>query len=309
MDVSTARARSRSYASLAQGLAGPEEGLEAEYTRLFVGPGRPVAHPCESVYREGQVMGECTLAVRERYAEEGLGPEDQLLPDHVAVELEFMSYLARKEAEAWEENDVDRAEAYLRQEESFLREHLGRWLPSFCKRLLAGEAHPFYAGLAQRAWEQVAEDMAELRSWLRASAPSSIGDSDGWTVALGPECTLCGLCARVCLPGALRLTRDRGEMQLVFRVEVCDGCAACQQWCPEQAVIVERSARFEGGRVVLVNSPLVICPRCGEPTVSAVLVDKLQERMAAVNEGVRQRLGLCPTCKALFGGNSLAEED
>jgi len=309
MDVDTARARSRTYTSLAQGFAGPEEGLGGEYTRLFVGPGRPIAHLYESVYREGRVMGDCTLAVRERYAEEGLGPEDHLLPDHVAVELEFMAHLARKEAEAWEEGDVDRAETCLRQQESFLREHLGRWLPSFCQRVLTGEAHPFYASLAQRAWKHVAEDIAQVRSWLSTAATDWIDEIHGWTVAVAPECTLCGLCERVCIPRALRLSHGGGEMQLRFCPGLCDGCGACEQWCPERAVTVEPSPASEGAGVVLLRSPLVICPGCGEPSLSAALLDRLQKRTAAADEGLRWRLSLCPTCKASSWGNSLAEED
>ena len=49
-----------------------ETGLEAEFTRLFLGPGRPVAPVHESVYREGRVMGETSLAVRRHLAGEGL---------------------------------------------------------------------------------------------------------------------------------------------------------------------------------------------------------------------------------------------
>ena len=309
MDVDTARARSRAYTSLAQGFAGPEEGLGGEYTRLFVGPGRPIAHPYESVYREGRVMGDCTLAVRECYAEEGLGPEDHLLPDHVAVELEFMAHLARKEAEAWEEGDSDRAETCLRQQESFLREHLARWLPSFCQRVLAGEAHPFYADLAQRAWKQVAEDVAQVRSWLKTAATGWIDEIHGWTVGVVPECTLCGLCARVCIPRALRLSQNGGEMRLRFCPGLCDGCGACEQWCPERAVTIEPSPASEGADVVLLSSPLAICPECGEPSLAAVLLDHLQRRTTAHNEGLRRRLSLCPTCKASSWGNALAKED
>jgi hypothetical protein len=78
MDVDTARARSRIYAQLAQGFSGPEEGLEAEYARLFVGPGKPIAHPYESVHRERRMMGDCALVVRSLYAGEGLIPEANL---------------------------------------------------------------------------------------------------------------------------------------------------------------------------------------------------------------------------------------
>lgn len=306
MDASTAQARSRTYAALAQDFAKPQEDLEVEYARLFVGPGRPVAHPYESVYREGKTMGDCTLAVRQSYAAEGLAPEGHSLPDHVALELEFMAHLARREAEAWERDEEEEALACLRQQEAFLGEHLGRWLPRFCRRVLAGEAHPFYARLAQRAWEHVAQDMAQVRAFL---GTAELADERGrWTVAVGSECTLCGLCARLCPREALRLIQDEGGICLLFDPALCDGCAACQQWCPEGAVTVEPSPPAEGQRV-LMRSPLVTCPGCGQPHLSAALLARVRERAAGDDEGLRRRLALCPACKASAPISSLVKED
>jgi TorA maturation chaperone TorD/Pyruvate/2-oxoacid:ferredoxin oxidoreductase delta subunit len=306
MNASTAQARSRTYAALAQDFAGPQEGLEVEYARLFVGPGRPVAHPYESVYREGRVMGDCTLAVRQSYAAEGLAPEGHSLPDHVAVELEFMAHLAQREAEAQERGDEEEALAYLRQQEAFLSEHLGRWLPRFCQRVLAGGAHPFYADLAQRTWQHVAQDIAQVRAWLSAG---ELADERGhWTVAVGSACTLCGLCARLCPQEALRLTRDEGEVCLLFDSSLCDGCAACQQWCPEGAVTVEPSLPVEG-QCILARSPLVTCPGCGRPYLSIALLSQVLERAAGDDEELRRRLALCPACKASSPISSLVKED
>ena len=306
VDTSTAQARSRTYAALAQDFARPQEGLEAEYTRLFIGPGRPVAHPYESVYREGQVMGDCTLKVHQRYSAEGLTPEEHLLPDHVAVELEFMAHLSRREAEARERDDEEGAVACLRQQESFLGQHLGRWLPSFCQRVLAGEAHPFYASLAQRTWEHVAQDMAQVRAWLGGTESADQGGH--WTVAVGPECTLCGLCAQLCVRKALQLSQDKRETCLLFDPAVCNGCAACQQWCPEGAATVESSPSAEGQRALLVSSPAAVCAGCGEPYLSAALLARVQERAAGDDERLRWQLRLCPACKTSSPISSLVKE-
>jgi TorA maturation chaperone TorD/formate hydrogenlyase subunit 6/NADH:ubiquinone oxidoreductase subunit I len=306
MDASTAQARSRIYAALAQDFARPQEGLETEYARLFVGPGRPVAHPYESVYREGWVMGDCTLAVRQSYAVEGLAPEGHSLPDHVALELEFMAHLGRREAEAREQGDEEEALICLRQQEAFLGEHLGRWLPRFCQQVLAGEAHPFYASLAQRTWEHVAQDMAQVRAWLNAAEP--VDERGRWTVAVGSECTLCGLCARLCQQETLRLTQDEGEVCLLFDPAPCNGCAACQQWCPEGAVTIELSPSAEGQRV-LTRSPLVTCPGCGRPYLSAALLAKVREQTGGEDECLQRRLALCPACKASPPISSFVKED
>ncbi len=305
MNANTAQARSRTYAALAQDFARPQEGLEAEYARLFVGPGRPVAHPYESVHREGWVMGDCTLAVRQSYAVEGLAPEGHSLPDHVALELEFMAHLARREAEARERDDEEEALACLRQQEAFLGEHLGRWLPRFCQQVLAGEAHPFYASLAQRTWEHVAQDMAQVRTWLNAAEPAERGS---WTVTVSPECTLCGLCVRLCPREALRLIQDEDEMCLRFDPAPCDGCAACQQWCPEGAVTIELLPSAEGQRV-LMRSPLATCPGCGQPYLSVALLAQVLEQAAGDDEELRRRLTLCAACKASSPISSGVKED
>jgi DMSO reductase family type II enzyme chaperone len=123
--------------------------LEIEYNRLFVGPGRPQAPPYESFYRDkwGLVMGASAREVERRYAEAGLGmaPDHRELPDHVATELGFMAYLAIKEAEA----DEGERRIWLERERSFLRDHLGRWLPPFCRRVEEASRHPFYTALAE----------------------------------------------------------------------------------------------------------------------------------------------------------------
>ena len=113
MDAKAASQRSRTYAELAQAFSKAEPGLEQEFTRLFLGPGRPVAHPYESVYREGRMMGETTLDVRRRLAEEGLTANGQRLPDHVAIELAFMAHLTAREALAWDAGDSDEAVSKL----------------------------------------------------------------------------------------------------------------------------------------------------------------------------------------------------
>jgi TorA maturation chaperone TorD/Pyruvate/2-oxoacid:ferredoxin oxidoreductase delta subunit len=306
-NATTARQRSGTYHELAQAFSGARSGLESEFTRLFLGPERPVAYPYESVYREGKVMGDCTVAVRQHYTAEGLASEDHFLPDHVAVELEFMAHLALREAEAWERDDEDEALACLRRQEAFLSEHLGRWLPSFCQRVLASEAHPFYASLAQRTWEHIAQDIGRVRTWLRATEP--VDERNGWTVSVESKCSLCGLCTRLCPRRALRITQDTDEMCLLFDPTACDGCAACQQWCPEVAVTVDPSPRGEEEPVLLISSPLVICPRCGEPCQSSALLARVQQRMSGEGAELRSWLTLCPACKASSPLSSLVKED
>ena len=71
-----------------------EEELSVEYATLFVGPYELKAPPYGSVYLdEGRrVMGDSTIEVIRMYQEAGLTLDENFkeLPDHIAVELEFI---------------------------------------------------------------------------------------------------------------------------------------------------------------------------------------------------------------------------
>lgn len=136
--------------------------LEIAYNRLFVGPGRPLAPPYESLYRDpgGLVMGPSAQAVQACYAEAGiaLGPDYHDLPDHVAAELGFMAYLTVEEAEA----EDGQAGRWRERQSAFLRQHLAAWLPAFCERVRAAGQHPFYPAVADLAQAFVSWDCARL---------------------------------------------------------------------------------------------------------------------------------------------------
>lgn len=140
--------------------------LRLEYTRLFVGPYTLIVPPYESIYREPTrtVMGTSTLDVMRRYEEAGflLSPSFKELPDHVAVELEFLALLSGEEAEAWERGDLAKAFRLLRLEEAFLRDHLGEWIRGFSDRLVSSTESPFYQAMAElaRAYVPLDQDYA-----------------------------------------------------------------------------------------------------------------------------------------------------
>ncbi|MBI4301131.1 MAG: molecular chaperone TorD family protein [Chloroflexi bacterium] len=142
--------------------------LKVEYQRLFGGGYAP---PYESVYRdgEGQVMGQSTLQVVKEYEAEGLilAPEFRDLPDHIAVELQFMSHLCAQEADAWQRGDASAALGYLRKEKAFLGQHLTKWLPLFGQRVRIANAEP-YASLLTATASYVAFDRDQVGALLNA---------------------------------------------------------------------------------------------------------------------------------------------
>jgi TorA maturation chaperone TorD/Pyruvate/2-oxoacid:ferredoxin oxidoreductase delta subunit len=303
MDAKTARERSRTYSELARAFLGAASGLEQEFTRLFLGPGRPVAHPYESVYREGRTMGETTLEVRRLLAEEGLAPQDRILPDHVSIELAFMARLAACEARAWDDGHDDEARDLWAQQDSFLHDHLITWLPQFCHRVLAGRPLDPYAELARYAETFVTRDAARVRAWLANGAEEATGAialQEGWAVTVGSACTLCDICVQVCRPGALQQVRqaERETVVLYFDAALCDGCAACQRWCPEETINVRRMEAGEHpSSGELAHSDMSACPRCGQPYAPEAMIAKVQAQVGIDDEALLQRLALCHNCK------------
>lgn len=71
-------------------------------------------------------------------------------PDHIGMELEFMSVLAAKEAYACVHGlDEDRCALGRDAQKKFLREHLGRWAPAFARRLARAATDDALAALAE----------------------------------------------------------------------------------------------------------------------------------------------------------------
>jgi hypothetical protein len=69
--------------------------------------------------------------------------------DHISFELEFMCVLAAKEACGWEPNqDTSLAMISRDGQRKFLREHPGRWLPAFARRLSGATQDPLLRKLA-----------------------------------------------------------------------------------------------------------------------------------------------------------------
>ena len=126
--------------------------LLLDYTRLFLGPNHIIAKPYGSIWLEGgnTVMGESTMAVQELYREGGFDMNEDFreVPDHVAVELEFLYLLIYRENEARRNGEPEalREKAALRKR--FLDEHLGRWIGPFTSAMTAGAQTSYYRQLA-----------------------------------------------------------------------------------------------------------------------------------------------------------------
>ncbi len=131
------------------------EELAVEYAWLFLGPGKHVS-PHESVHHQrddgqsGSLWGKSTVEVKKLIESTGLDYKDTYkgMPDHISVEFEFMQQVILREEKAWEEADTETASACRRLEKKFIEEHLVRWIPTFCDKVIGEAELPFYREMA-----------------------------------------------------------------------------------------------------------------------------------------------------------------
>jgi len=141
--------------------------LEKEYTRLFITAyPRVIAPPYSSVYLDGQglVWGRSTAEVARLYEAAGLGMSEDFhdIPDHIAAELEFASYLIVEEHKG-EDNDDRPTRGLASIEKKFLAEHLFAWAPAFFSRVTECSVATFYRSVAGLAQQFVEWDTDQLR--------------------------------------------------------------------------------------------------------------------------------------------------
>lgn len=142
------------------------EALAVEHARLFVGPFRLVASPYGSIYLDDAktVMGDSTVRVAAFYHTCGLTLAEDFheLPDHFAVELEFMSFLAFKQREAEVAGNAEEVECIASRQREFLGRFLVPWLAPFTSAIITDSEAPFYKAIARCAAAFITADHAAM---------------------------------------------------------------------------------------------------------------------------------------------------
>lgn len=144
------------------------ESLAVEHARLFIGPFQLVAPPYGSIYLDDAktVMGDSTARVAAFYHNCGLQLADDFheLPDHFAVELEFMSFLAFKQREAEVSGDTDEVCRIVALQKEFLDRFLMPWLEPFTAAIINDGEAPFYQAIARCTAAFITADYAALNN-------------------------------------------------------------------------------------------------------------------------------------------------
>ncbi len=247
---------------------------------LFVGNGRPPVMLYESWHVDGRLPSPATFALQTVYRQAGLELVGEL-PDHAAVELEFLSFLAERE-----EEDAGQAQKWRSVRRHFLKEHANRWLPQVARRLAQADDGAWAAvGLLLTA-------VLALPDRPRSSHTSTMLGLPMMTAV--EECTLCGFCVQTCPTRALRISEDEQATRLYLLPDFCIHCGKCETVCDERVLVMNGGMATETActeylgklgtgsvevAVLLRQSPRASCPRCGRPTVSQAEIDAIVSRL------------------------------
>lgn len=142
------------------------QALLVDYTRLFLGPIQPLASPYGSTWLKTVAETDENLppAVLELYSAGGFEIDEEFreLPDHVAVELEFLYLLTFNKNHADAAGSTEEAVATELLQRRFLSEHLGAWIGPFAASVKASAETDFYRELADFAERFVHMEAAGL---------------------------------------------------------------------------------------------------------------------------------------------------
>ncbi len=130
------------------------EEIRRDFTSLFLGKDLHLS-PYESLYNyplgdTPRLWGRATEEVQALYRAAGLMIDEEidLIPDHVSVELLFMSYLVEN--------------GFIEKQRVFMEEHLHRWIPDYCDEVRKHAGTTFYKEVADLLREFLATDLEEL---------------------------------------------------------------------------------------------------------------------------------------------------
>jgi len=136
--------------------------LERDYTRMFFSSKPRLAYLFESVYREGKLLQESTLQIAGLYRDAGLMlSEDFRLPhDHIAVELDFLSFLFFKEAEGLKTGNKEQADYAKELQGNVIHQHLKPFVLNVAERVAQHATTPFYRTIAHVLKQYYSQDVA-----------------------------------------------------------------------------------------------------------------------------------------------------
>ncbi len=139
-----------------------QDELLLDYSRLFLGPFDIFAKPYGSVYIDGEkvVMGDSTINALASYSEADFAVAEDFreMPDHVAVELEFLYLLTCRQNDALAHKESEQLRFWSDIKTNFLKNHLGSWVSRFCQNIREHSETNFYYNLAELTEQYILQE-------------------------------------------------------------------------------------------------------------------------------------------------------
>jgi TorA maturation chaperone TorD len=253
---------------------------KSAFNAVFARAGSAPIFLYESQFLGGRLLGEETRAVGKLYDSLGLELKGAELPDHASVELEFLAYLAEKEA-----TDPHNEATWRAAQALFIGQHAGRWLPDLGRKL-GSSTDPAWSAIGLLLTAVLTPERRGLRIRENQFRFPIIADLD--------SCSLCGFCVQTCPTGALKIYEDAQTTQLWLLPGLCVNCQKCERVCDENALTLNGHS-LDLSPVLLSHSKRAACPGCGTATVSEAELSAVARRLG----GRPAWLELCLECRAL----------
>ncbi|MBM4763513.1 molecular chaperone TorD family protein [Bacillus sp. B15-48] len=129
------------------------EQLHWDYTRMFIGPYQIPAPIWESAYvnKDGLLFQEETLQVRRLYLQNNLALQQESYEpeDHLGLELDFMYQLSSLLTDLVKDEKIEQLNKTIKDQHSFIIEHLLNWSPIFCENVNNHADTDFYKGMVK----------------------------------------------------------------------------------------------------------------------------------------------------------------
>lgn len=148
----------------------PQEEFESNYINSFdIAGARPLYESSYTAYREDLSSRDIYEDIFRFYEhfDIKLSKKEKDYPDHLVAELEFMAFLAKKEANALELGKD--ANPYRRAQLDFLERHLNKWVHKLDERIQKRIKVPFYKGASTFMVEFLRKHLLYLREVLTKS--------------------------------------------------------------------------------------------------------------------------------------------
>ncbi len=118
------------------------------------------------------------------------------------------------------------------------------------------------------------------------------------------SCTVCEQCTTVCPPGALKVNRTDGAIEISFDATLCVGCSMCVATCPEidkEAITLHRrfdSGELAVGRHAVRTESTEMCEKCGNPIAPSAMLERIRSMLGPEHAGTVDLIGRrCISCR------------